>query len=317
MSVIGLSDRTITQVCIMAEDVERVAQNYADILGFILPDVQTTLRHDETEATYYGAPTDARAKMAIFDVGRIQFEIMQPLEPPSAWNDYLEQHGDGIHHIAFFVQDAEVITQSFIDEGYKVTQYGLFTGKSGSYTYLNTDRDLGIVIELLQHFGGSPVLQGPPFSPDRGLGSDVVRQVGIIVHDIEATSRRYAEVLGFPPPMIFQTPGYEQSKTVFRGEHSEATAKLAFFSAGQLQIELIQPDEKPSVWREFLEMHGEGAHHIAFQVQDTKKATDYLERFDIHVVQQGLYADASGMYTYMSSEKALGVMIKLLENFPR
>jgi 4-hydroxyphenylpyruvate dioxygenase-like putative hemolysin len=80
---------------------------------------------------------------------------------------------------------------------------------------------------------------------------------------------------------------------------------------------MIQPDDKPSVWREFLEQRGEGAQHIAFRVDNTQRVTDYLAAFGIPVVQQGLYADASGMYTYVGSEEALGVMVELLEDFPR
>ena len=149
------------------------------------------------------------------------------------------------------------------------------------------------------------------------LKSELICQVGFIVHDIESTAQKFCEVFGFPKPQIFSTPGYEQVKTTYMGQPSEATAKLAFFSAGQLQIELIEPDEKPSVWRDFLDQHGEGVHHIAFRVENTGKATDYLAQHDIGVLQQGLYSDASGMYTYLDSTPVLGVMLELLENYKR
>jgi len=45
--------------------------------------------------------------------------------------------------------------------------------------------------------------------------------------------------------------------------------------------------------------------------------TKHLEQFGIGVSQQGLYSDASGMYTYVDSAPALGVMLELLENFNR
>ena len=152
-------------------------------------------------------------------------------------------------------------------------------------------------------------------SPD--LKSELICQVGFIVHDIESTAQKFCEVFGFPKPQIFSTPGYEKVKTTYKGERSEATAKLAFFNTGQLQIELIEPDEKPSVWRDFLNEHGEGVHHIAFRVDDTNKTTDYLAQHDIGVLQQGLYSDASGMYTYLDSIPRLGVMLELLENYKR
>ena len=316
MAVTGIDQKVIAQVCIIVEDVERTAAHYRNILGWDIPDdYQITHLHDHTNAKYYGEPTDARAKLVGFGIGQIQFELLQPLEPPSTWQDYLDQHGAGIHHIAFFVPKTEPAAKSFVEHGYQITQEGLFTGQTGMYTYLDTDRDLGVVIELLEHFDGSPTMKGPAFPADKGIGTDIVCQVGIIVNDIEATSQRLSDVLGLQKPPILETPGYEQVKTTYNGEPSEATAKLAFFNTGQVQIELIEPDEKPSVWRDYLEAKGEGAQHIAFQVKDTKRATDYLAQHGITIAQQGLYSDASGMYTYVASDALLGTTIELLENY--
>jgi catechol 2,3-dioxygenase-like lactoylglutathione lyase family enzyme len=318
MPVIGIDKKVLTQVCIIVRDVEASTARYAEILGIDMsPNFQTTRLHDHTHATYYGQPTDARAKLSALDIGHLQFELLQPLDPPSSWGDFLDQHGEGIHHVAFFVPKADVVAASFKEYGYTVTQQGLFTGQTGTYTYLDTDKDLAVVVELLEHFGGSPELNGPPFPADKGLGTDIVCQVGIVVNDIERTARRYSEVLGLPLPPIIQTLGYSVSKTTYKGQPSEATAKLAFFSTGQVQIELIEPDDHPSTWRDFLDRNGEGAHHIAFQVADTQRAIDYLAQFGISVTQQGLYTDASGVYTYMDSQQQLGTTIELLESFKR
>jgi methylmalonyl-CoA/ethylmalonyl-CoA epimerase len=152
---------------------------------------------------------------------------------------------------------------------------------------------------------------------DNNLNADMICQVGLIVHDIEHTADKFCEVFGFAKPRIFSTPGYEQVETTYQGQPSDATAKLAFFDAGQLQIELIEPDEKPSVWRDFLDKHGEGVHHIAFRVKDTGSAAQQLAEHNIPVLQQGLFSDRSGMYTYLDSAPVLGVMLELLENFEK
>jgi catechol 2,3-dioxygenase-like lactoylglutathione lyase family enzyme len=316
MAVTGIDKKIITQVCIIVEDVAKSADAYRKVFGWEIPDMyQITRFSDHTQAKYYGESTDARALISGFNIGDIQFELLQPLGPPSAWQDYLDQHGEGIHHIAFFVPKTEPAAQSFIEHGYQITQEGLFTRQTGKYTYLDTDKDLAVVIELLEHFNGSPAPKGPDFSEDAGIGTDVVCQVGIIVNDIEATSQRVSDILGLPKPPTLQTPGYDIVKTTYKGEPSEATAKLAFFNTGQVQIELIEPDEKPSVWRDYLEAKGEGAQHIAFRINDTKRVTDYLAQHGIEISQQGFYADGSGMYTYMDSDALLGTTIELLENF--
>jgi len=153
------------------------------------------------------------------------------------------------------------------------------------------------------------IVNTPPF------GNNIVCQVGLLVNDIEAAARRYCEVFGVEMPPIIETPGYAISKTTYHGEPSDATAKLAFFSFGQVQIELIEPDAQSSVWRDYLDEHGEGVHHIAFQVEDTDRTVEHLKEHRIDVLQQGLYSDASGMYTYVDSVPMLGVMLELLQNF--
>jgi catechol 2,3-dioxygenase-like lactoylglutathione lyase family enzyme len=139
--------------------------------------------------------------------------------------------------------------------------------------------------------------------------------VGLLVNDIEATARKYCDVFEMEMPPILETPGYAISKTTYHGKPCDATAKLAFFTMGQMQIELIEPDAQSSVWRDYLNEHGEGVHHIAFRIEDTDSTVQHLKGHGMEVLQQGLYADASGMYTYVDSEGILGVMLELLQNF--
>ena len=148
------------------------------------------------------------------------------------------------------------------------------------------------------------------------LRPESICQVGLVVNDIEASARRYAQLFGLEARRV-ETPGYARAKTIVSGEPSEATAKLAFFQMGQLTIELIQPDDKPSIWRDHLDKYGEGVHHIAFSVDDTKRVENAFAEFGVKAGQQGLYADASGMYTYLDSGPHLGVMIELLETFAK
>ncbi len=147
-----------------------------------------------------------------------------------------------------------------------------------------------------------------------GLGTQTVVQVGIIVSDIEKTLAGYVEVFGLEKcPEITLTDGPEKAHTNYRGKTTGAVAKLAFIHMGQVDIELIEPVGGPSTWKEFLDEHGEGVHHIAFFVKGTDKVVAYLEGKGIPKVQQGDYT--GGMYTYLDSAAKLGVILELLENF--
>jgi catechol 2,3-dioxygenase-like lactoylglutathione lyase family enzyme len=147
-----------------------------------------------------------------------------------------------------------------------------------------------------------------------GLGTNIVTQVGIIVKDIEKSLDAYVDVFGLEQrPDVIITDGPDQANTKYRGQTSDAVAKLAFIHVGQVDIELIEPVGGPSTWKEFLDTHGEGVHHIAFFIKGTDKVVAYLEGKGIPMVQRGDYT--GGMYTYMDAAPKLGVMLELLENF--
>jgi hypothetical protein len=146
-----------------------------------------------------------------------------------------------------------------------------------------------------------------------GLGTHIVCQIGLIVQDIEASAHAYCRILDMPKPEVIITDAVEVAKTTYRGALTTAQAKLAFFDMGQVSLELIEPIGGPSTWQEFLDEKGEGVHHIAFQIKGTDQVVAYLQGCGIDVVQQGRYT--GGMYTYVDSAPALGVVLELLENF--
>jgi 4-hydroxyphenylpyruvate dioxygenase-like putative hemolysin len=136
--------------------------------------------------------------------------------------------------------------------------------------------------------------------------------VGILVNDIEKVRQAYSEIFQIEEPEIIETGPIGEAETNYRGKPSEARSKLCFFNFGQVQIELIQPDQHPSTWREYLDEHGEGVHHIAFMINGMKEKVMYLEEKGIPLVQKGEYD--GGRYSYMDSTDNLKVLLELLEN---
>ncbi|MCP4541267.1 MAG: VOC family protein [Chloroflexi bacterium] len=145
------------------------------------------------------------------------------------------------------------------------------------------------------------------------LGLNIICQVGLVVRDITKSVQAYSQVFGMSEPPVIITDTYDVAKTMYKGEPTNAQAKLAFFQMGQVSLELIEPMGGPSTWQEFLDEKGEGVHHIAFEIQGTDGVTAFLEGKGIRMVQQGVYP--GGMYTYVDSAPAFGVILELLENF--
>lgn len=148
-------------------------------------------------------------------------------------------------------------------------------------------------------------------------GMKIVTQVAIVCRDIEATSKRWAAVLGVDPPQIRTTkPGHEV-KVMFRDRPSEGQAKLAFIKLGQVTLELIQPVGGDTSWKRYLDTNGEGVQHIAFQVADLDKTIKAFGDGGMQVLHRGRYDDDSGAYVYVDSAKALGVTLELLHSEPK
>ena len=145
------------------------------------------------------------------------------------------------------------------------------------------------------------------------LGTKIVTQIGFVVNDIEKTSQAFADFLGVEKPQWSLTDTIDKTHGEFNGKPCPARAKLAFFHVGEtLDIELIEPDETPSVWRNVLNEKGEGVHHIAFVVNGMKEKILALEGNGMKLLQRGEYT--GGRYAYIDCVDQLKTIVELLEN---
>lgn len=149
------------------------------------------------------------------------------------------------------------------------------------------------------------------------IGTNVVTQIGFIVKDIEKSKKKFAEFFGVEPPPHFHAGNFETTGTQYMGKPApDANCYMAFFNVGpNLQIELIQPNGVKSTWQDFLDEHGEGIHHIAFQVKNMDEKVAACEKFGMKCVQRGKYGDASGEYAYLDASEDLKCIIELLESY--
>lgn len=147
------------------------------------------------------------------------------------------------------------------------------------------------------------------------LGTDVVCQIGLLVNDLQAVGKHYSDFFGVDLPPIIHSGQPDAVKAEYNGAPSDATCLMMFFNLGAVQLELIQPDEKPSVWRDDLNKRGEGLHHIAFQVRNSKEKAKELASAGYPLRMVGDYGDNSGCFHYIDTNNALKMTIELLESY--
>ncbi|MDR1766101.1 MAG: VOC family protein [Lachnospiraceae bacterium] len=137
-------------------------------------------------------------------------------------------------------------------------------------------------------------------------------QVALVVKDLEKSSKAYAQLFGVPVPKPFSVPPQSEAHTQFKGEPTDTRAMLAVFDLGQVVLELTQPDDEPSSWKDFLDTHGEGIHHIAFMTKDREPVVKYFEENGMPVRHYGEYE--GGNYTVFDSKGTFGTFIQVKED---
>lgn len=82
------------------------------------------------------------------DIGGLKMEIIQPLKGKSIYNEFLEEKGEGLHHLAFMVDDIDAEIADLEKKGLKVIQTGAMPNTK--WAYLEGDDSGGMIIELCQ-----------------------------------------------------------------------------------------------------------------------------------------------------------------------
>ena len=141
-------------------------------------------------------------------------------------------------------------------------------------------------------------------------------QIDKLVKDLEKSKKKFAEFFGVEIPPNVHSGEHSITKTQYKGEDApDASCTMAFFDVGDtIRIELIQPGEGPSTWRECLEKNGEGVHHLAFRIKGMQNAIQSCEKFGMTLEQKGEYNNNKGRYAYMDASDTLKVVVELLEN---
>lgn len=141
-----LQKESICQIALVVRDIETAAKRYAELFGVDVPEIFMIPPPDEARTTYRGNPTNTRAKLAVFDLGSIVLELTEPDNEPSSWKEFVDQNGEGVHHIGFIVRDRDEIMNRFRKMGISVRQYGEYPG--GSYTFVDSGEQFGVIFNI-------------------------------------------------------------------------------------------------------------------------------------------------------------------------
>jgi methylmalonyl-CoA/ethylmalonyl-CoA epimerase len=140
----------ITQVAVVVRDLQKTMESYTEIMGWqpwSVYEHKSPILHD---TILHGKPATFSMLGAEVHCNPIDFEILQPLEGPSIYKEFLEEKGEGIHHVAVVnsTEDVDAALANFKKNGVEVTMEGRL-GENIRFYYLDTDPVLKMTAETV------------------------------------------------------------------------------------------------------------------------------------------------------------------------
>jgi hypothetical protein len=139
------------QIALVVRDLDATMKTYVHDYGIgpwhvyeFNPGTIKDLRED-------GEPVERSWRLAISQVGQVQWELIQPLDDESIYARFLAEKGEGLHHVGVAVPSYDDTISALADKGRRVILGGEYGGLN--FAYLSTDEDLGVITEI---FSGAP-----------------------------------------------------------------------------------------------------------------------------------------------------------------
>lgn len=298
-------------------------------LGWVVRDLDATTAawralgvsniHDEGvqefPVVHRGKPLTTRVRMAFarFSNGAIQW--IQPLGEGTAYAEFLARHGEGVHHVAFPVPSEARLkeeTARYQALGVGVVQSGTWSTNAGTghFAYLDTAPEGGGMTVALEH---DPEQAEAPAAPNEDPFTRIT-QYAFVVRDVHKVSA-FHERIGLGALPIERNVSLDR---VYRGRPGAFEMLLGWGRRTDVVFEWIQSMIGPNVYDEHLKAHGEGFHHLGFNVVDMDAAIAKLRSRGLDVTMSGGWnvKGHEGRFAYLDADKHGGVTIELLWNKP-
>jgi Glyoxalase/Bleomycin resistance protein/Dioxygenase superfamily len=139
------------QIGIVVRDLDATMRKYVDDYGIGPWEVYEFGPGKAKDLHEHGEPVERSWRLAATMVGRVHWELIQPLDDESTYAKFLAAKGEGLHHIAVATPDFDEAVAAQAETGNELVLSGEFGGVR--VAYLPTDLDLGVITEI---YSGTP-----------------------------------------------------------------------------------------------------------------------------------------------------------------
>jgi methylmalonyl-CoA/ethylmalonyl-CoA epimerase len=147
----GLFGKTPDQVAFVTDDLEATARRLSDAFGLGPWDGYLYSPDYLPNRIYRGAPGRFVSRTCGCRTAPM-VEIVQPIEGPSIFTEFLEKHGPGLQHVAYFVKSLDAVREHMRRLGYDEVQGGGGHGMDGDgkFAFFEIPGPVGLSVEIVE-----------------------------------------------------------------------------------------------------------------------------------------------------------------------
>ena len=135
----------LDQLGIVVNDLDKAIEFYSRLFG---PGLFKKMEFKDLEVEVRGQPAKLSVNVALARVGEIQVELIQAEPGENIYWEFFDRHGEGLHHLAFIVDNVEAELTKAKEKGTQVLMYGKTDG--GDFAYLDATESGSVITEIYQ-----------------------------------------------------------------------------------------------------------------------------------------------------------------------
>ena len=141
----GKTPLEIVQVSLIVRNIEETIRKLTSLWKVGPFEIRET---NHPEAVVHGKKAHVKARLAFAKVGPIELELIEPIKGENIYWEFLQEKGEGVHHLKIPVQDVGREVAKLKEKGIGVLQSA--DSSRVTYAYLDTEKTFGVIIELLR-----------------------------------------------------------------------------------------------------------------------------------------------------------------------
>lgn len=295
--------RRITQVGYASANVKKTLKAMYDILGIGPWEIVTLTDYNSDHVKIYNERVNEPffVYVAHCNVGKTDFEVLQPEYGPNAYSKFIKERGEGLQHPKETIAkedlwdatlDAERAGSELLLTGGIVTDRFIYLDMQkmggGIYELGNSPEDLVLEKECWPANGDADAMR------EKNKARKIT-QVAYIARDLRRVMRVLNSNLKMGPWTIAELNDKNTKNFAVNGKKvdGEFSLKVATCMLGDMQMEIVQPVVGLEPLFDYLDKHGEGPYRVKEKMTEEAMAA-FVEKMDKNGFQPEISGEING-----------------------